>query len=369
MPIQSFKIKEILRSIYKSFLFEFIPRLSNLFVQRKIMLPKFTLTRKLPINYDPEDSKNFEAELIRECKDVTLVKLKNSILNIEQAIVVKNFSVVEESLMAHNVRLQYGLNFLIKAYLKPKKLVAGHEFLLVYNHYAAVYGHWLSDVIPRIYVMRDCINDYKIILPAQYNSFHIKALEPFNIDPDNILYLEEANDCCQIDSLSVISHIGSTCNVKDSILQEIRNFYYEYYKINSSKKSKRRIYVSRAKTKTRFVVNETEVIELLKQFNFEIIHFQEYGFQEQIHIASETEIMIGLTGSGLNNMMFMPSNSKVLEFKMRGDYHNLHYFGFASGLNLDYYYLMCTTIGENRFNADFIVDISNLEATITQMIL
>ena len=369
MPIKSFKIKEILRSIYKSFLFKFIPHLSNLFVKRKIILQEFTLTRKLPINYDPEDSKNFEAELIRECKDVTLVKLKNPILNIEQAIVIKNFSVVEESLMAHSLRSQYGLSFLIKAYLKAKKLVTGHEFLLVYNYYAIGYGHWLSDVIPRIYVMRDYINNYKIILPAQYNSFHLKALEPFNIDPDNILYLEETNEWCQIDNLSVISHVGMTCNVKDSILQSIRDFYYEYYKINSIKKSKRRIYVSRAKTKRRFVVNEIEVVELLKKFNFEVIHFQEYDFQEQFHIASETEIMIGLTGSGLNNMMFMPSNSKVLEFKMVGDYHNLHYFGFASGLNLDYYYLMCTTTGEDRFNADFIVDISNLEKTITQMIL
>jgi hypothetical protein len=54
---------------------------------------------------------------------------------------------------------------------------------------------------------------------------------------------------------------------------------------------------------------------------------------------------------------------------MKGDYHNLHYFGFASGLELDYYYLLCTPVGEDRFNSDFIVDIANLEAAITQMIL
>ncbi|NTW20113.1 MAG: glycosyltransferase family 61 protein [Nostocales cyanobacterium W4_Combined_metabat2_030] len=361
-------MKEILRSIYKSFLFELIPHLSNFFLQRKIILPKFTLTRKLPINYKPEDYKSFEGELIRECNDVTLVRVKNAILNIHQAIVVKNFSVIEESLMHPNIRSQYGLKFLVKSYLKPKNLIHGNQFLLVYNHYAIGYGHWLSDVIPRLYMIRDCINDYKIALPKEYNSFHIKALEPFDIAPDNILYLE-ADEWCKIDNLTIVSHVGTTCNVKDSILQSVRKFYYDHYKINSLKTVKRRIYVSRSKTPRRFVLNEIEVIELLKKFNFEVIHFQEYEFQEQIRIASETEIMIGLTGSGLNNMMFMPSNSKVLEFKMKGDYHNLHYFGFASGLELDYYYLLCTPVGEDRFNSDFIVDIANLEAAITQMIL
>ena len=70
--------------------------------------------------------------------------------------------------------------------------------------------------------------------------------------------------------------------------------------------------------------------------------------------------MVGLTGSGLNNMMFMNPGSKVLEFKMEGDYHNLHYFGFASGLQLDYFDQICKAYGEKRFEADFFVDIKKL---------
>ena len=67
-------------------------------------------------------------------------------------------------------------------------------------------------------------------------------------------------------------------------------------------------------------------------------------------------------------MMFMQPGSKVLEFKMKEDYHNLHYFGFASGLNLSYYYQLCEAYGENRFEADFQVDIDLLDRNLTSMI-
>ncbi len=85
-------------------------------------------------------------------------------------------------------------------------------------------------------------------------------------------------------------------------------------------------------------------------------------------MASETEIMIGLTGSGLNNMMFMQSGAKVLEFKMKNDFTNLHYFGFASGLQLPYYYLLCETVGDVRFEADFVVNICDLSACLESML-
>lgn len=226
----------------------------------------------------------------------------------------------------------------------------------------------MSDTIPRLYVSRDRLKDCKLLLPSTYtHHFYLDSLAPFGItEHRQIQYVDKAR--VKLDRVFCPAHVGpSFCNVKDEVLQEIRQIYYDYFGLAKSKPT-RRIYVSRAKVARRFVKNDTEVVELLEKYGFEIVHFQEMSFLEQLKMASETEIMIGLTGSGLNNMMFMPSGAKVLEFKMKNDFTNLHYFGFASGLQLPYYYLLCETVGDVRFEADFVVNICDLNACLKSML-
>lgn len=342
--------------------------LSNtLGLHREMLMPSFTMKRKLPINYKSEDNQYFEKEIIRECPGVFLVDAENVLLDVPKGVAISKFNVIEESLVSPKLKPAYGLSYVIRALCKPAKVIHEKPLLMVHNSYSEGYGHWMSDVIPRLFVIKDRIKDYKLILPASYShNFFLKTLEPFGISkPEAIHY--EVNEICWLDQLTIPSHVGpSFCNVKDDVLRQIRELYYDYYNVKPISK-RRRIYVSRANTKKRFVRNESEVVALLKKFDFEVVHFQEHEFLEQLKIASETEIMIGLTGSGLNNMMFMTSESKVLELKMKDDYQNLHYFGFASGLELDYYYLICETIGEVRFSADFVVDIEALESIVIEM--
>ena len=270
------------------------------------------------------------------------------------------------------MRSQYGFTFLLKAYLSHKVVLKSDQrYLLLYNTWSLGYGHWVSDISPRFFILKDRIDQFKIILPQEYrSSWRLQTLLPFKVDEANIEYLKTSEfNLYKVPKLTIVSHVGTTCNVKDNILQEIRKFYWQYYGLRSKNRSisHRKIYVSRSKCSRRFVVNEDEVCSLLESLDFEILHVQDYSFEEQVKISSETQIMVGLTGSGLNNMMFMPSNSHVLEFKMCEDYHNLHYFGFASGLHLNYWYLVCDTIGLDRFTADFIVDINKLKSILLEI--
>ena len=366
-------LNKALKSIYKNLLFMFIPnKLQKYFVKREQLLPEFTLTRRLPANFSEGDSPYFEREFFRSFNPVTLASLSNCIINLDQGLAIKYFSVVEESLMSPRMRSQYGFTFLLKAYLSHKVVLKSDQrYLLLYNTWSLGYGHWVSDIIPRFFILKDRIDQFKIILPQEYrSSWRLQTLLPFKVDEANIEYLKTSEfNLYKVPKLTIVSHVGTTCNVKDNILQEIRKFYWQYYGLRSKNRSisHRKIYVSRSKCSRRFVVNEDEVCSLLESLDFEILHFQDYSFEEQVKISSETQIMVGLTGSGLNNMMFMPSNSHVLEFKMCEDYHNLHYFGFASGLHLNYWYLVCDTIGLDRFTADFIVDINKLKSILLEI--
>jgi hypothetical protein len=78
--------------------------------------------------------------------------------------------------------------------------------------------------------------------------------------------------------------------------------------------------------KQRIFLNQPELIEYLKQkcneMGIEFVVADFYGdkfhtsFEEQAHLVSRTNIMMGIHGAGLNMFMFLPFNSVVVEVHM-----------------------------------------------------
>lgn len=333
----------------------------------ELLIPPFVLNRRLPANYDPADESYFCHELSRPCDGIFFTECEHANLDVRKGVVSKGWKVYPTSLAAPSLVKSYGLGYLLRSKLKSRKRLSGGPYLVAHTSYCEGYGHWMSDTIPRLYSIRERLPHYRLLLPAHYQAkFYRDSLAPFGITDQTPIHYESAA-ICQVARLAFPSHAGpSFCNVKEEILTGIRDLYYDHFRI-ARDVPKRRIYVSRAKVARRFVRNDAEVTQILSRYGFETVHFQDYSFLEQLKIAAESEIMIGLTGSGLNNMMFMQPGSKVLEFKMEGDFHNLHYFGFASGLALPYHYLICQATGPIRFDADFIVDTERLERVIRFM--
>ncbi|MGZ3885734.1 MAG: glycosyltransferase family 61 protein, partial [Bacteroidia bacterium] len=103
---------------------------------------------------------------------------------------------------------------------------------------------------------------------------------------------------------------------------------------------KDRIYVSRGRQKTRRVSNEQDVINVLKEFNFEVVFFEGLSFNEQMELVRNTRVMVSSHGANLTNLMFMQPGAKVLEL-IRDQQPNFCYWALASVCGLDYYYQLC----------------------------
>ena len=337
---------------------------SDIVINRKIVLPAFKLKRNLPVNLIASDLPYFTDSVNGEFEAITEAVLENAYLAVTEGLIIKGFRIVDESLMEPNIRHWYGTH-LFKPYLKHEKL-ENDNYLMVFNHFGSGYGHWLVDILPRLYVKKNELKNFKILFPTDYNRFQLDSLLPFGIDEANIRYVKYSK-YYKIPKVTVLSHIGTSCNTKDEILQELRGLYLTNYFGKTKPEPIKKIYISRMGMVNRNVINETEVEQLIERYDFEVIRPQNYSFEQQVKMFAECKVLIGLTGSGLTNMLFMQSGASVIEFKMENDYQDFHYFSMSSAMNLDYYYLMCSAVGDNRLTADFKVDTLKLEEILKSL--
>lgn len=97
-----------------------------------------------------------------------------------------------------------------------------------------------------------------------------------------------------------------------------------------------RVYVSRERTARRRLVEPDRVLGLLAGSGFETVRAEDLTFAEQVALASRTEILMGVHGAGLSNMLFMPEGAHVIELS-NPRYPSPAFYALAAALGLRYW--------------------------------
>ena len=127
--------------------------------------------------------------------------------------------------------------------------------------------------------------------------------------------------------------------------------------------------MTRRRAARRRVVNEQDLLPVLREFGFEVIETERLSFHEQIQLFSHAEAVVGPHGAGLANLCFAPEGCKVLEFF---DPHcvRVMYWVIADILQQPYSYVLGRTAGRAAtagadvgFN-DFSIDPADLRQTL-----
>ena len=114
---------------------------------------------------------------------------------------------------------------------------------------------------------------------------------------------------------------------------------------NSSSKSKK-IYVTRADSSYRKIINESDIIPILRKKGYKVINPQLYSIDEQINIFSQAEKIVSPHGSNLANLVFCKPGTEVYEigpefnnsiekvfenrYKFIADINHLKYYRFIA---------------------------------------
>ncbi len=340
----------------------------TLFLKRK-KLNALKIKQTLPVNLKEGDLKLFQNDLIKDFDSVNIFEIEN--VNVSpDGIIFKGFSVYKQFLVWPSHAKDFNRFYLLKNYFKRNKQVVNSDFNIVvcFDYWSTGYFHWMCDFLPRLILLASELESLTVLLPQNFKaSFVEPSLKAIGVK--HILRFSEVNYvyCSKIIVPGYVTPSGDT---NPEIMLKLRKELLHFFKpqLNNNLYAKN-IYISRAKTKGRLVINENEVTDMLRHYDFKIIYFEECTFEQQIAIAYNAKNLISIHGANLTNMLFMPSGANVLELRRNNDATNNYYFSLASGLNLNYYYQKCdaqNVRSEQTF--DLTVDLTTLEKNVKRML-
>ena len=136
--------------------------------------------------------------------------------------------------------------------------------------------------------------------------------------------------------------------------------------------NRKRIFITRSVGK-RGIVNEDEVNAILKKYHFINISFDNLPMEEQMNIIYNAEIVAGVHGAGLSNLVFSSQHTKCCIEIIPKSHVTPAFWFLSSSLGLSYFVVppkegWHKIIDIKTANLDVNVDIVKLEEAILMAI-
>ena len=225
--------------------------------------------------------------------------------------------------------------------LKPPKYIRGKTLVAIHN-VSRYYYHWLFEELPRL--LSQDLNNYKFVLTSGLSVAQNEILNHFkNKYKKNIrFYSPKGYETFRCEKL-VVPSLPDRCKGEDffdenrpsfKTCQQLREFAFSITS-DSKKNVYDKIYISRKNATTRKLLNENEIIEMLKEKGFATMNLEKYGFCQQVQLFKNAKCIVAPHGSGLTNLVFCEPRTTVIEI-FHKSYIKPMYAFISMHLNLDY---------------------------------
>lgn len=332
--------------------------------------PRPVSARKLPANFEQQDMPLFEHELFKDLPPLEVVELKDVKATSEGLLFDRNRIMIESFARPANFQ-KWRRRSVVKAYVQSLLLrrsrQVDHPVVWATDDWSLGYFHWLCDVLPRIVIASDELRNSTLLLPHDFQNVEFVHASLETLGVTNIEYIPDG-EVVKCSQMFLPRQTAASGDFNEPVIAEVRDHFRRRLK-SSAINHDRRVYVSRENAAKRRVVNEQQVQDLLKEYDFELVRAEELTFLEQVELFGSARYLIGAHGAGMTNMLFMPDKSHMLEFRKVGDNVNNCYFNMASALGIAYYYQLCVAPrDEDAHLADLHVDTEVLRKNLELML-
>ncbi len=326
----------------------------------KHTLKKVTQIRNKPLNISQEDEKLFSHEYKKILKKTKVKLLKNVYIDQSKLKKYKYFRFHVKQWRMNPLSFKEKIIFFIKDLVNffgqkgNKDIYIIPKATWVVDSRTYQYFHWFTDGLQRIEVSKEQNQNYPVILLPGFDKFNYitDSLEILGI---KYLVLEK-NKTYLVKNLILSERVSPAGNFRKSIIQKVSENLKLNFKYSEKSKSYSRIWISRQLATKRKISNFGEIIPILEKHNFKIIEFETISFSDQVEILKNCEILGGLHGAGHTNMLFMLSNSLIIEVRGDNDNKNNCFFSLSSDLENNYSYFLAKPTSENFYDSDYKID-------------
>lgn len=321
--------------------------------------------RTLPINFIENDRDLFNHELEIKIGNPKIHSLKNVYIRKNKFYRFNLFEFKSQlwkmGAYTFSVKIKVFIkNLLFKNFSKKVDYEIIENGLWVIDDKSSMYFHWMLDSLQRLELFKITINNnnsIKLLLPESfYDSPFVKmSLDIYNIETKIL----KKDVTYKVSNLIVPNHLANSGNFNPKITNLIRKRYLDYLSsLSPNVKSSKKIWITRQNARFRKITNFDEIKDILIQNNFDIHDFDKTEYLDQLKIVSNAEVIGGIHGAGLSNMLLMTSGKKVIEVRAQNDNHDNCYFSLASALDLSYYYFLASVdnIDGNYHSSDYHLD-------------
>ena len=323
-----------------------ISKIQIKFFNKKIIFGEQEVKRKKPINYDEKDKYLFSHEFKKDLPESYIRILKNPIVINNSIFDLRKFRIYTKDTFYGSHTYSKKIKDTLKNIIRSKKgVIKIQNGIWILDTKSENFGHWMIDALCRYELVPRDFMSYEILLPKRFEINWIIEMLDFL---DYKYKIIEENKKYKIENLILTSRAHPSGNYNLEIVNKIRDRFLEGVELYPKK---HRVWAYREHV-SRTVKNFEEIEEILKKYNFEIIKTDELSLKQKIKILGNTDIISGTHGSGLINLFFMTSGSKIFEVRDFKDTLKNAVFSLASALDIDYFYME----RENNLTSDGSID-------------
>jgi Glycosyltransferase 61 len=308
------------------------------------MVKQRTISINMPTNLNERNSCFFQNNI---CELPVLKAFEaEDIIVTHDGLCLKDQTIVSESIHAYRDEIEISrLSGLINTSTLETKHLSSSSYFLVIQGRIFSYYHWMTDSIPRLWMMREHLEDLILLLPESLSNIGYvnESLLPFKFR--DIYYISEDFNI-QVKKLIIPQSRLFYTHYYPEVINKIRGFYLEELKKTQpypAADNSRKILLQNSLNENSIPsVLKESIVEICINNDFEPIDFSSYSFHEQISLMTQVQSIISYNMSDLTGILFMHPGSNVIEINRAPDNENDYYFErywfLSSVLGLKYYH-------------------------------
>lgn len=256
-----------------------------------------------------------------------------------------------------------------------RKLPPQHIYAFIRQVRDNNYGHWLIEGLPKIDVLAEHfdLKSLKFIVTRHFRTrqsgpmrkIYFESLAASGIAREQIV--EVTREAIEVERLlyplPLAAHPWIKAPRAIRFLEKLRD------KIAAGSQGPKRIYASRAHAPKRHLLNEAEILRILKDFDVAVVHPERHTFADQVRLFANAELVIGNYGANLTNAVFAPRGVTI--FAVTSEFMNDDFFWDLANLKSARYFLLYGKAADPNPNpsSDFVIDPGEFRALLEQRVL